>query len=56
MNTVLAASDYWGAATGPGPKPADDAGPGSGCDQNGATTTVTPFASNPFSVNARIKP
>ncbi len=49
---LLAADNYWGAATGPGPDPADTAvdGPNSG------PTTVTPFATKPFKVKVPIKP
>lgn len=56
--TTLADHNYWGSATGPGPDPADPAGPGSGCDSGGpapGATTVTPFATKPFSVKASIK-
>jgi hypothetical protein len=45
---MVAANNFWGAATGPGPDPADGAGPGSGCDVEGAQTVVTPFATTPF--------
>ena len=31
---------YWGAPGGPGPDPADAAGPGSGCDQSAKSRTV----------------
>jgi hypothetical protein len=48
VSGVLAANNYWGAATGPGP--------GSVCDINGGSTVTTPFASKPFRVKARIKP
>ncbi|MCP3162251.1 right-handed parallel beta-helix repeat-containing protein [Myxococcus qinghaiensis] len=48
-NTVNAARNYWGASTGPGPDPADDAGPGSICDLSG-TTVVLPFDSTPNSL------
>jgi hypothetical protein len=48
--TVDATRNYWGAPTGPGPDPADNAGPGSGCDLVGATI-VKPFASQPFTVD-----
>lgn len=41
-STVDATRNFWGAPTGPGPDPADDAGPGSICDPNGVTI-VTPF-------------
>lgn len=39
---------YWGAASGPGPDPADEAGPGSGCDVAQGVTTVEPFAVTRF--------
>jgi hypothetical protein len=45
---MVAANNFWGTATGPGPDPADDAGPGSGCDLEGAQTVVTPFATAAF--------
>jgi hypothetical protein len=45
---LVAANNYWGAATGPGPDPADDV-----CEQ---PTTATPFATKPFNVKAPIKP
>jgi hypothetical protein len=48
---VLAANNYWGAATGPGADPADDV-----CNVAGGTTTVTPFATKPFNVKSHIKP
>lgn len=48
---VLAARNYWGAATGPGPDPADAL-----CENGSGTTTVTPFATVPFKVKATIKP
>ena len=41
--------NYWGAETGPGPDPADQA-----C--SGGTITATPFAAAPFKVKARVKP
>ncbi|QSQ25124.1 right-handed parallel beta-helix repeat-containing protein [Pyxidicoccus parkwayensis] len=43
---VDATRTFWGAPTGPGPDPADDAGPGSICDRNG-TTVVVPFRTWP---------
>jgi hypothetical protein len=46
-----ATNNYWGAASGPGPDPADDV-----CNDDGGTTTVTPFATKPFPVSAPIKP
>jgi Periplasmic copper-binding protein (NosD) len=47
---VDATDNFWGASSGPGPDPADNAGPASGCDPIN-TTTVVPFASQPFPVN-----
>jgi hypothetical protein len=48
---LQAPNTYWGAATGPGAAPADDV-----CNENSGTTTVTPFATKPFTVKAPIKP
>jgi hypothetical protein len=48
---VDATNNYWGAATGPGLDPADEA-----CDLPGGTTIVTPFATAPFKVKPKIKP
>lgn len=48
---VDAIKNYWGAATGPGTRPADDI-----CNEQGGTATVTPFATKPFEVKAPIKP
>lgn len=48
---LLAENNYWGAATGPGPDPADDV-----CNDMGGTTTTAPFATKPFTVKAPIKP
>ena len=53
VTNLVATNDYRGAATGPGPDPADLAG--SACDQNGGSTMVSPFATKPFSVKAPIK-
>ena len=47
---LVATNNYWGAATGPGPDPAD------GVCNNGGTTTTSPFAATPFHVKAPIKP
>lgn len=44
---IVALNNYWGAATGPGPAPADQVG--GGCDFSG-TTTAAPFATKPFNV------
>ena len=43
---LVVTNDYWGAATGPGPDPADNF-----CDFLG-TSRVVPFAPKPFSVKA----
>jgi hypothetical protein len=48
-----AMNNYWGAATGPGPDPADQAG--GACNPNGGSTTVAPFATKPFIVKAPVK-
>jgi copper-binding protein NosD/uncharacterized protein DUF1565 len=48
---LTAAGNYWGASTGPGPNPADDA-----CNVGASTTTTSPFAGSPFPVKAPIKP
>lgn len=45
--TIDATRNYWGATSGPGEDPADNAGPGSDCDLNGITV-VEPFARSPF--------
>jgi hypothetical protein len=41
---VDARRNFWGAASGPGPDPADDAGPDGSCDTAQGVTTVEPFA------------
>jgi hypothetical protein len=46
-----ATNNYWGAASGPGPDPADQV-----CNGGGGSTIVTPFLTKPFSVSAPIKP
>ena len=46
-----ATNNFWGAATGPGPDPADDV-----CNDPGGSTVTTPFATKPFKVKATIKP
>jgi hypothetical protein len=45
--TIDATGNYWGAATGPGPDPADEV-----CDEpdTGSSTVVTPFATAPFQI------
>jgi len=48
---VDARNNFWGAPTGPGEDPADEAGPDSGCDRgDGSETVVTPFATVPVAV------
>lgn len=49
--TIDATRNYWGAGSGPGDDPADNAGPGSDCDLNGGTV-VEPFVRRPFSANS----
>jgi hypothetical protein len=48
---LVAAKSYWGAPTGPGADPADDA-----CNSSGGTTTTTPFAKTLIKVKPTIKP
>jgi hypothetical protein len=43
---LQAANNYWGIATGPGTPPADTV-----CHPYGGTTTTSPFATKPFTVN-----
>jgi hypothetical protein len=43
--TIDATNNYWGAASGPGPDPADEV-----CDIDDSTTTVSPFATEPFPI------
>jgi hypothetical protein len=45
---VIAENNYWGRATGPGPDPADNAGPG--CDRLGSETITRPFATEAFPI------
>jgi hypothetical protein len=47
---LVVTNNYWRAATGPGPDPADNF-----CDFLG-TSTVVPFAPKPFSAKARVEP
>jgi parallel beta-helix repeat protein len=48
---IDAQNNFWGAASGPGPDPADDAGAGTGCDSSvGSVTVVHPFAREPFPI------
>jgi parallel beta-helix repeat protein len=54
LANVVAPDNYWGAATGPGPYPADDV-----CNDPGnptGTTSTVPFATKRFSVRAPIRP
>jgi hypothetical protein len=56
-DAVVAAGNYWGAATGPGADPADVAAPpGFPCNKYQVPITSSPFATKPFSVKARIQP
>ena len=48
---LMAANNYWGAATGPGPDPADGV-----CNAPGTSTQVTPFSTRPFVVTVPIAP
>jgi hypothetical protein len=48
--TVDATNNFWGATSGPGADPADDAGPDSGCDGVDSATIVSPFAQHPFAI------
>lgn len=41
--TINATNNFWGAASGPGPDPADDV-----CNLGSSTTTVEPFATKEF--------
>ena len=43
---VDATRNYWGAPTGPGPDPADEAH--GACEAAGSQTNTTPFATEPF--------
>ncbi|HEY2386142.1 MAG TPA: NosD domain-containing protein [Candidatus Binatia bacterium] len=52
---AVVANNYWGAATGPGPDPADTVEAPS-CTYFNSTTTATPFATKPFKVKAPIRP
>jgi hypothetical protein len=45
------ARNYWGAASGPGPDPADEV-----CNLGAGTTAVAPFAKSPFRIKAPLKP
>jgi hypothetical protein len=49
---TVAVNNYWGAATGPGPDPADD----EPCVPSGLGTPDTPFATAPFYVPVPPKP
>jgi parallel beta-helix repeat protein len=46
---IDATNNFWGSPSGPGKDPADNAGPG--CDFNGGTTIVKPFATTLFPIN-----
>jgi hypothetical protein len=48
---ITAINNYWGAPTGPGGPPADNAGPGSDCDAGvGSVTIYRPFERQPVSL------
>jgi hypothetical protein len=49
---TVAVNNYWGAATGPGPDPADD----EPCGPDGVGAPDTPFATSPFYVPVPPKP
>jgi hypothetical protein len=51
--SVIATNNFWGASTGPGKNPADNAGPGSGCGAASPSTVVAPFAAAPFAVDVQ---
>lgn len=51
VSILNATNNYWGAASGPGPDPADQV-----CNDEETTTVTTPFATTPFIVKAPIKP
>jgi len=48
-HTVDATNNFWGSAAGPGPDPADNAGPG--CDFQGSSTVIQPFATRAFLIH-----
>jgi hypothetical protein len=48
---LVATNNYWGAATGPGPNPADTV-----CNIGAGTTTTTPFATTRFAINPSFEP
>ncbi len=50
-NDIDATRNYWGAVNGPGADPADNAGPGSGCDQGGITR-VKPALRHPVRIHS----
>lgn len=50
-NTIDATKNFWGAVSGPGSDPADNAGPGSDCDVGG-TTRVKPALRHPVRIQS----
>ena len=48
---VIATNNYWGAATGPGPAPANGV-----CGAEANVAVVTPFAAQPFTVTLKVTP
>jgi hypothetical protein len=51
---IDARNNFWGLPSGPGANPADNAGPGTGCDaEAGSETLLVPFASKPFPIRPK---
>jgi len=48
-NPLTATNVFWGASTGPGADPADQA-----CDVGNQVTTVAPFAAKPFKIKTKV--
>jgi hypothetical protein len=52
---IDARNNFWGLPGGPGADPADNVGPGTGCDVGiGSETLFAPFASKPFPIQPRV--
>ena len=51
VSFLMATNNYWGAASGPGPNPADTV-----CNAPGKSTQLTPYSTRPFVVSAPIDP
>lgn len=45
--SIDATNNFWGAASGPGPEPADEV-----CNQPGSSTVVAPFATQQFAISS----